>query len=71
MIYYPVPLHLQKAYNAYGYKKGDFPVAEKLAEQVISLPMHTELEKEQDSYITNKLKHFSMGLINFLLMKQR
>ncbi len=52
MIYYPVPLHLQKAYEDSRYKKGDFPVAEKLCSCVISLPMHTELSEEQLKYIT-------------------
>lgn len=52
MIYYPVPLHLQKAYQDPRYKKGDFPVAEKLMDCVLSLPMHTELDEEQLEYIT-------------------
>lgn len=52
MIYYPVPLHLQKAYQDPRYKKGDFPVAEKLSACVLSLPMHTELDEEQLQYIT-------------------
>ncbi len=47
MCYYPVPLHLQEAFKSYGYKNGDFIVAEKLASQVISLPMYPELAKEQ------------------------
>ncbi|MBN1253427.1 MAG: DegT/DnrJ/EryC1/StrS family aminotransferase [Bacteroidales bacterium] len=51
MVYYPVPLHLQKAYKDDRYKKGDFPVTEMLSKSVISLPMHTELEKEQQDYI--------------------
>ncbi len=55
MIYYPVPLHLQKAYQGFGYKKGDFPVTEDLGEKVLSLPMHTELDQEQLSYITHQL----------------
>lgn len=53
MIYYPVPLHQQKAYLDPRYKDGDFPVAERLAECVLSLPMHTELDEEQLSYITS------------------
>lgn len=61
MIYYPVPLHLQKAYSSYGYKKGDFPVAEKLAEQVLSLPMHTELDQDQVSYVCQQIKAFFHG----------
>ena len=55
MIYYPVPLHLQKAYINYGYKEGDFPVTEELCKHVISLPMHTELDDEQLQYITSSL----------------
>lgn len=52
MIYYPIPLHLQKAYTNDRYKKGDFPNAEHLSQCVLSLPMHTELDKEQLTYIT-------------------
>lgn len=55
MIYYPVPLHLQKAYEYLSYKKGDLPVSEALSESVISLPMHTELDDEQLNYITSHL----------------
>ena len=52
MIYYPVPLHRQKAYLDPRYKDGDFPVAERLAACVLSLPMHTELDEEQLEYIS-------------------
>ncbi|MGN1248378.1 MAG: DegT/DnrJ/EryC1/StrS family aminotransferase, partial [Paludibacteraceae bacterium] len=52
MVYYPVPLHLQKAYQDPRYQPGDFPVAERLAACVLSLPMHTELDEEQLEYIT-------------------
>jgi dTDP-4-amino-4,6-dideoxygalactose transaminase len=52
MIYYPVPLHQQKAYQDSRYKEGDFPVSEKLAKTVISLPMHSELTEEQLAHIT-------------------
>ena len=55
MIYYPVPLHQQKAYLDPRYKDGDFPVAEKLAACVLSLPMHTELDYEQLEYITSSV----------------
>jgi dTDP-4-amino-4,6-dideoxygalactose transaminase len=55
MIYYPVPLHLQKAYKDDRYKDGDFPVSEYLAANVISLPIHTELDTEQLEYITGNL----------------
>ncbi len=55
MIYYPVPLHQQKAYLDPRYKDGDFPVAERLAACVLSLPMHTELDDEQLAYITSSV----------------
>ena len=55
MIYYPVPLHQQKAYRDPRYKDGDFPVAERLASCVLSLPMHTELDEEQLAYITSNV----------------
>jgi dTDP-4-amino-4,6-dideoxygalactose transaminase len=55
MVYYPVPLHLQEAFQYLGYKKGDFPVSEKLSECVISLPMHTELTEEQQKFIGETL----------------
>jgi len=58
MIYYPKPLHLQEAYRYLGYRKGDFPVSEKLSEQVLSLPMHTELTDEQLDYITSAIREF-------------
>jgi dTDP-4-amino-4,6-dideoxygalactose transaminase len=55
MIYYPSPLHLQKAYAYLGYKEGDFPVAEKLCKEVLALPVHTEITAEQQEYIVNTL----------------
>lgn len=58
MIYYPLPLHLQEAYQYLEYKKGDFPIAEKLSEQVLSLPMHTELTDEQLKFIVSAIREF-------------
>ena len=55
MVYYPIPLHQQKAYQDARYKAGDFPVAEQLAREVLSLPMHTELDLEQLKYIVGSL----------------
>lgn len=52
MIYYPVPLHMQKAYQDPRYTEGDFPTTEQLSKEVISLPMHTELDDEQIDFIT-------------------
>jgi len=59
MIYYPVPLHMQKAYLDPRYKEGDFPVTEKLCKSVISLPMHTEHSEETLKYITDKVIEFA------------
>ena len=50
-IYYPKPLHLLPHLKKFGYKEGDFPIAEKLSNQVISLPVHPHLAKEQLDYI--------------------
>jgi len=58
MIYYPVPMHLQKAYVDPRYKPGDFPVTEELSRTVISLPMHTELDSEQLEYISGHVLNF-------------
>ncbi|MBI4534965.1 MAG: DegT/DnrJ/EryC1/StrS family aminotransferase [Ignavibacteriae bacterium] len=57
-IYYPIPLHLQKAFAIAGNKKGDFPITEQAADEVISLPMHTELTDEHLGYITDAIKDF-------------
>ncbi|MCA1740902.1 MAG: DegT/DnrJ/EryC1/StrS family aminotransferase [Bacteroidales bacterium] len=56
MIYYPVPLHMQKAYAHLGYREEDFPVTTRLTGEVLSLPMHTELDDEQLSYITTCIR---------------
>lgn len=58
MIYYPVPVHLQEAYAHFGGKVGDLPVTELLSEQVLSLPMHSELDKTQVDYIAGKFLEF-------------
>jgi dTDP-4-amino-4,6-dideoxygalactose transaminase len=58
MIYYPVPIHLQKAYLDPRYNPGDFPVTEQLSKSVISLPMHTEMDEDQLIYITSSVLEF-------------
>jgi dTDP-4-amino-4,6-dideoxygalactose transaminase len=58
MIYYPVPLHFQKAYKDERYSEGDFPATENLCEHVISLPMHTELSDEDLEYITSAVREY-------------
>jgi dTDP-4-amino-4,6-dideoxygalactose transaminase len=57
-LHYPIPLHLQKAYAHLGYKKGDFPVVEKMADQLISLPMYPEMTEEMINYTVEKVKEF-------------
>lgn len=58
MIYYPVPLHLQKAYRDDRYKQGDFPITEWLCANVISLPVHTEMNEETLKYICDNVLEF-------------
>ena len=57
-IYYPIPLHLQKAYVDSRYKEEDFPVTNQLVKEVIALPMHTELDDEQIEFITDSVLEF-------------
>jgi len=57
-IYYPIPLHLQKAYLDSRYKEEDFTVTNQLAKEVLSLPMHTELDNEQIQFITDSVLEF-------------
>jgi dTDP-4-amino-4,6-dideoxygalactose transaminase len=57
-IHYPIPCHLQKAYSFLAYSKGDFPVAEKCADEVLSLPMYPELEREEIVYVCDTIRNF-------------
>ncbi len=57
-VYYPIPLHSQKAYADERYNEADFPVTNQLIKEVISLPMHTELEDDQIAFITSKVIEF-------------
>jgi dTDP-4-amino-4,6-dideoxygalactose transaminase len=60
MVYYPGPLHTQKAYGFLGYKEDDFPVTSRLCKEVLSLPIHPDMENEQLDYIIlNTLKFFN------------
>jgi UDP-2-acetamido-2-deoxy-ribo-hexuluronate aminotransferase len=58
MIYYPGPLHLQEAYRSPGYKENDFPVTSSLCREVLSLPMHPEMDQEQLDYIVLNILNF-------------
>jgi len=60
-VYYPIPLHNQKAYQDSRYNESDFTVTNQLIKEVISLPMHTELDDEQIEYITSKVIEFING----------
>jgi UDP-2-acetamido-2-deoxy-ribo-hexuluronate aminotransferase len=57
-IYYPLPAHLQKGYAHYGKSEGSLPITEKLTSEVLSLPIHTELDSEQLGHITNSIISF-------------
>lgn len=58
MIYYPVPLHFQKAYMQSGKGEGTFPITERLSKTVISLPIHTEMKEDELYFICDKIKEF-------------
>jgi dTDP-4-amino-4,6-dideoxygalactose transaminase len=60
-LHYPVPLHLQKAYADLGYKKGDFPIAETYADEILSLPMFPELTEGQIEYVSHCIRKFYKG----------
>jgi len=55
-VHYPLPLHLQPAYRSFGHKAGEFPVAEELASEVLSLPMYPELTEVQQDYVVQELR---------------
>lgn len=57
-VYYPLPLHLQKAYKDLGYREGDMPYAEAACKKVLALPMYPELEPEQIEYVAEAIKDF-------------
>lgn len=57
-LHYPLPAHLQRAYQYLGYKKGHFPITEKYAKKIISLPMFPELTEKQIEYVCNNIKEF-------------
>jgi len=61
-IHYPTPLHLQRAYATMGYKEGDFPVTEKAATEILSLPMYPQLEPQQQKVIVEELINLLLGV---------
>jgi len=60
-IHYPIPLHLQKAYADMGYKKGDFPITEKVSAEIVSLPMFPQLTIDQQARVAQKIANFTSG----------
>lgn len=57
-VHYPTPIHLQPCAKSLGYKRGDFPVAEKQAEQILSLPIYQTLTRQQLEYVVEKITDF-------------
>lgn len=57
-LHYPVPIHLQNAYRWLGYKKGDFPVTEKVTQEILSLPIYPTLTEDDQNYIVEQIKTF-------------
>lgn len=58
-IHYPIPIHLQKAAKQFGYKLGDFPITERNAKQILSLPIRQDLSGEDVAYVAEKIREFS------------
>lgn len=58
LIHYPIPIHLQKTYSHLGHKKGNFPVAEKVAKSILSLPIYPGLTKKEITHISQKIESF-------------
>jgi dTDP-4-amino-4,6-dideoxygalactose transaminase len=63
-IHYPIPLHLQKAYENLNYKKGDFPVTERVAAEIVSLPMFPQLSESQRSEVASKVLEFCASKVS-------
>ena len=63
-IHYPIPLHLQEAYQNLGHKKGDFPVTERVAAEIVSLPMFPQLTHSQQDEVANRVKEFAASRVS-------
>jgi dTDP-4-amino-4,6-dideoxygalactose transaminase len=61
-IHYPIPLHLQKAYDGLNYKLGDFPAAERVAAEIISLPMFPQLTSQQQARVAEEILVLTSGI---------
>lgn len=58
-LHYPIPIHLQPAYQELGYQKGDFPITEQYADEILSLPMYPELSSDAVNFVADTIKDFS------------
>ena len=62
-IHYPIPLHRQRAYEALGYTSGDFPICEKIATEIVSLPMYPQLVASQQARVVAEIVAFNAKVI--------
>jgi len=65
-IHYPIPLHLQKAYQHLGYKNGDFPITERVAAEIVSLPMFPQLQHYQQKEVVSRMMEFFASKLSAL-----
>ena len=70
MIHYPVPVHLQEAYDFLGLGAGSYPLAERLASEIVTLPMYPELSEDQARAVVDAVLHIHSGLHVELLRKR-